>query len=173
MQSITIEAESLLSTVSGLLGLYESCFSKGLDPREAGLPPLPDPRIVLFRGRLTRNGEVVATASLQRQVDKDTAWEQAERDLWERLEAMAQSVAGIVPDAPPQAPEEPLLREQEEAAEESPAPSGDLPVAAAVKVPPILMQSIQELAGHRGVPVPSFSSVKEAKEFYKELAKAA
>lgn len=177
MVAIEMRAQSLLTTFSALLGLYEACLAKGHTPPELGLPPLPDPHIVVFEGCLRRDGEVVATASVRRTIREDADWDRAEEDLRRRLGALGLSAAEPAgsTDVRSQEPEasgpEPGLQVTPSDGAGAPGdeePSGDAS-AGGVEIPKALLDSIRQLALFHGKEIPRFRSVKEAKEFYRKL----
>ena len=178
MVPIEVQAQSLLTTFSALLGLYEACLAKGHTPPELGLPPLPDPNIVIFEGRLRRDGEVVATASVRRTIREDADWDRAEEDLRQRLRVLG--VAAAEPAGSTDArPHESVASDPGSGLQAAPSegsgapgveePSGDASTAGGVEIPKALMESIRQLALFQGKEVPRFRSVKEAKEFYRKL----
>lgn len=177
MVAIEVQAQSLLTTFSALLGLYEACLAKGHTPPELGLPPLPDPNIVVFEGRLRRDGEIVATASVRRTIREDADWDRAEEDLRRRLGALGlpeAGPAGSTDTRPPESesldlgPELPPGTSDGAGTPGAEEPSGDL-LAGGVEIPKALMESIRQLALFQGKEVPRFRSVKEAKELYRKL----
>jgi hypothetical protein len=178
MVAIEVQAQSLLTTFSALLGLYEACLAKGHTPPELGLPPLPDPNIVVFEGRLRRDGEIVATASIRRTIREDADWDRAEEDLRQRLRVLGLPAAEPV-GSTDGALREPAASDPGSGLQAAPwegagapgveEPSGDASTAGGVEIPKALLDSIRQLALFHGKEIPRFRSVKEAKEFYRKL----
>ena len=158
--------------ITGLLGLYREALAKGRDPREVGLPPLPDPALYV----LEAGGRTVVA-----RIASEEDWERAVAKLEgcgaERSESPSQAVRKAAPDsrAPEQAAGDGDAAERGGKPTEASAGAEKAQSCAGRKrtsdrpAPQTLLRQIVSLAALKGVELPEITTAREAREWYRKL----